>query len=492
MSKENYINEIEKVAQSRWRRYIDEKVDKSPEGLSDFASESTRNRRQLFDKPGNHQDVNSMKELSEEDRIKYIKQKLSSKDGFGKNKPQKSRAILEEMKDDIHRRKRVIRSKMNKRKLDAEFLAEQSQQGKLNLSSSMDFAGSHKDAKPDDYIDIIHGGNRAKAEAFARNGNGASQMQTYEMLNNGKVTEEGLQFHSKNKERASGYANMASSSSGGNSAILKGKIKRKYAYPNSTQGNYSDEYGIPPEYFNKMEDVKVYNPETGKVYYERKGRSNALPHGRTTTPGAPTALEKAKASNKNRKDFAFSGEGNLVTGKDTISRPKKKIPVKAKPITENAIVPYGQTDIINKEKASPLTGMSEQQKILKQNTKNRVKEKAKAIEKARAKIRAKEMARNSHLLPTIPTSKNPTFNNISATSGMNEKQRLLKDQIKNNAKQKMKNKSLVLQNLSDTADKINKNTNKRHLGKLGAGLGLAGLGLGAGVGAYKLFNKERN
>lgn len=75
MSSDYYKEQIEKIAQSRWRKHIDNLS--TEDELYDFASETSKNRRQIFNKPGNLKQRNNIGFDKEE-----IKRILSSEDGY--------------------------------------------------------------------------------------------------------------------------------------------------------------------------------------------------------------------------------------------------------------------------------------------------------------------------------------------------------------------------------------------------------------------------
>lgn len=344
----NYKSQIEKVAQARWRKYIDSL--QTEDELMDFASQASRNKRQMMNRPGNFSDRREIGFNKDE-----MKRVLSSPRGWAyednynivpttQSLRGASTDYLSNVEDvmlDAESIKRIQNRKASAQMRKAfKKLDEISGREMGGYSTSMNAPGSLEGVGPDDLVPIIHGGNRAKAEAFVRGGNGFTELQTRELLDDGKLTKTGLQFHSKVKNRAPGYASMSANNAGGSPAVIEAKIPRKYLYPNTSQGPHSDEFGLPDAYFNKMQDIKVYNPETGKVYMEMKDNKNALPYGRTRAPGAPNALERATKSNANRKDFTM-GAGELTPQTQSKEAFKEAIRKKSMVPQNQALVPVG-------------------------------------------------------------------------------------------------------------------------------------------------------
>ena len=277
------MSNFEKIAQSRYRKYLDSI--NNEDDLYNAVSDMTRNRRMLWDDPGERIERMSVGM----DKAK-IKRSLSER---VLNKPKyipKYDKIFNSSLRDLTPEEIKIRKGDMEEKLDEKRL-------KLKRAEKSFRPMSYKTKlnNPEEYVDLIHGTNEAKAKAFLRGGNGASGLQNTAYLGNGKFNNMGIQVHSLNKTRAEGYARRQSDARGGNPAILTGKIKRKYLYPNITQAHngevHSDEYGLPEELFKKIKNAKIVNPRTGEVIEEVKDLSDRLPYGRTKTPGFPKKVK---------------------------------------------------------------------------------------------------------------------------------------------------------------------------------------------------------
>lgn len=302
---------MEKIAQSKYRKYLDS-IDNEKD-LYNAVSDMTRNRRMLMGDPGdwmNRRDTGMDK--------KKLKQALS-RDVLNKPKyiPKYDRIYNSSLKEltpeEIKERRNAIEDILDEKVRNNKF---------KNRRKPMYF--NTKQNNPEEYVDLIHGTNEAKAKAFLRGGNGASALQSTAYLGNGKFNDMGIQVHSLNKTRAEGYAKMQRDARGGNPAVLTGKIKRKYLYPNATQQHQgsvlSDEYELPEELFNKIKDAKIVNPETGKVVEEVKDLSGRLPYGRTKTPGSP----KRVVYEDNLEDLVSKARKNPKANSHTLLNPENK------------------------------------------------------------------------------------------------------------------------------------------------------------------------
>lgn len=337
----NYRQYIEKTAQSRWRKYLDSKKNESE--LYEAVSDMTRNEKLRHNNP-----ADSINRKNVGNDVKTLKQQLS-KNVFHKPRyvPEYEKILntraLDLDEKSFEKRRRFVENKRDFKESLRETPKRYNSYGPMKDNKDIQ---SLKDVGPEDYVDIIHGTNKAKAEAFLRGGNGASRLESMTNLGQGKFNDMGIQVHSRIKERAPQYADMQSKVKGGHPAVVEGRIKRKFLYHN--QG---DEYGIPEEFFNKIEDAKVYNPNTKEVSMSI-GKNKSLPYGRTKTPGDLTALEKATNSNKNRRDFELVGNGKLTPGYE---RPKKKINniPKSTPIPQNnSLVPLAEKGFTMKGKGT--------------------------------------------------------------------------------------------------------------------------------------------
>lgn len=449
-SRVHYEIQIEKTAQSRWRKHID---GLSEDDMYDFGAHVSRNRPQVFNNPG-ARDVRS--EIGN-NKAEY-KRLLSGPNALGRGgiakvvEDAQNTPIPQLGEKELKRRKAVARERKHDR-ADLKWISESSK-GPNSMNPSSLSAG------PEDLVDIIHGGNRAKAEAFLQGGNGGSKLEGVAKTVDGNVSEMGLQFHSKNGQRAPMYANRAAEHKGGSPAILEGKIKRKYLHPNpSRSSGGGDEYGVPSEYFSKIQQGKVYNPQTGQVYLNQNGEApNKLPFGRTKTPGAPTAETKSMMSNKNNKKFVL-GSGSPV---ESASRPtKKNIP------TNLSLVPLGTREGV-------MAGSSPVQ--------------------SPHRPRGGAITLRQSNLPSGNKPPDFSFGSRSSQQGMGD----IKERLKNLNKRRrggqytgpLKNPLTTIDSGGTTGlvNSLNKNTSKS---KLGLGLGAGALALGAGAGLYAHNRKKK-
>lgn len=333
----DYKNEIEKVAQSRWRKYLDSI--NSEDDIWDYVADLTRNRPGSWSHPAG---ITNREELGSDK--KAIKQLLSSEDGLKRggisakvenilNTPYKNLSS-----GDLELRRNLAEEMADDRTLQRRVMQKPGRRTSMGIQTALD-------AGPDDYVSIINGTNKSRGMAFLRGGNGATKLQGRASLLDGTVNDKGLQVHSKVRDRADSYAKMQSQATGGSPAVLMGKIKRKYLHPNASQANgaisLSDEYGIPEQYFNKIKDAKLFNPETMEMYESLGDISNRLPYGRTKTPGSLTALEKSTRSNAFKEKaktpiipqsnalVPAGNKGFTMVGNGTITTPAK--PVRSTP-----------------------------------------------------------------------------------------------------------------------------------------------------------------
>lgn len=301
---------MEKIAQSKYRKYLDS-IDNEKD-LYNAVSDMTRNRRILRD-PGNW-----MNRRNTGMDKKKLKQALS-RDVLNKPKyiPKYDRIYNSSLKELTPEEIKERRNRME------DILDEKVRNNKFKKKHKSMYFNTEQN-NPEEYVDLIHGTNEAKAKAFLRGGNGASALQSTAYLGNGKFNDMGIQVHSLNKTRAEGYAKMQRDARGGNPAVLTGKIKRKYLYPNATQQHQgivlSDEYELPEELFNKIKDAKIVNPETGKVVEEVKDLSDRLPYGRTKTPGSP----KRVVYEDNLEDLVSKARKNPKANSHTLLNPENK------------------------------------------------------------------------------------------------------------------------------------------------------------------------
>ena len=240
------MNNFEKIAQSRYRKYLDSI--NNEDDLYNAVSDMTRNERLLLD-PGNKLE----REETGMDKAK-IKKSLSER-LFNKPRyaPKYDKAYNSSLKDLTPEEIKLRKDRMEER-LDDKWLLSR------RLRRSQNYTPMHYKTdlhNPEEYVDLIHGTNKAKARAFLRGGNGGSLLEGPAYLGNSKFNDMGIQVHSLNKTRAKLYAEKQSNGRGGTPAILTGKIKRKYLYPNINQAHngevHSDEYGLPEELFKKIE-----------------------------------------------------------------------------------------------------------------------------------------------------------------------------------------------------------------------------------------------
>ena len=322
----NYKNELEKIAQAKWRKYLDSKNNEA--SLYDAVADMTRNSdSHPVHNPGN---INARKEIGMDKA--ELKRRLSS-DVFNKSEylPQYEKAYKGKISELTPEELKLRKYKMEDNQME-KFLNKKRIKG--NNNTPMNIQTALKD--PEEYVDIIHGTNRAKAEAFLRGGNGPTKLESMANLGNGKGNNMGIQVHSLVKDRAEGYANSQANSRGGSPAVLSGKIKRKYLYPNANhaQGNVSlsDEYGIPQELFNKIKDAKVYNPKSGEVYMEMSGNPNALPYGRTKTPGSLGPISRTKPVTPTEKVKEILSE-TPVPNKAKLNKAPISGQLRTKPVT---------------------------------------------------------------------------------------------------------------------------------------------------------------
>ena len=245
MDKIAYYKEeiMEKAAQTKWRALIDSAKD--AKGLSNTFSEFNRNKKVIgMNTPIEQSGIKELASLA--DKKKSAKQFLSKYNQKERQLPfmrQKAKDLSKEHKDI---RLEVAHDNLDERKMVA----------RKKTNHSMGIESGTKD--PEEYMDIIHGTNRAKAKAFLQGGNGASKTESHMKLDNGKSTNMGIQVHSKVKGRAKGYADQQSGVRGGDSVELTGKVQRKYLYPNPSRGSGGgDEYGLPSIHHDKIKDGKI-------------------------------------------------------------------------------------------------------------------------------------------------------------------------------------------------------------------------------------------
>lgn len=270
---------MEKIAQARWRKAID-RIDTSTfDGrtrMQNFVSNFNRNDRFM--------------NAAYNDEMSPL---LNAANGTIKDKPDIKRAISKYINRPSFLNKRLgtqantsvstwtpeqrrsrLRSLMNNAGERGFVRRIQRKEGAWNSpdNSFGPFAYSRRGMtqNPDDYVDIISGTNKAKGMAFLQGGNAANKLESEAMLPSGKLSGMGLQVHSRITERAPGYARMSADSRGGQPAILKGQIKRKYLYPNANHGSSGDEYGIPRELYSKIRNGRIEDL-SGNVIYRHKG-----------------------------------------------------------------------------------------------------------------------------------------------------------------------------------------------------------------------------
>lgn len=115
------------------------------------------------------------------------------------------------------------------------------------------------DGDPEEYMQVIHGGDHAKIKNFINSGNTHYRTENTMLTNNPNkpISEDGFMFHSSYQGRAVPYANMYTAGSLGEPAVLTGKVKRKYLYHN--QG---DEYSLPKHLYDKIENPQIFTQKS--------------------------------------------------------------------------------------------------------------------------------------------------------------------------------------------------------------------------------------
>lgn len=292
----NYKEQMEKIAKARWKKHLDGL--QSEDDIWDYVSDLTRNRPGGWNHPGNYA---NREELGS--NKKEIKRLLSSEKGLGRGgiaanvERAKNKSYRDLTPGELGIRKALMDDVKMDKLSNKSILNNPDKRKSMGILTKLD-----ETVGPDDYVDIINGTNKSRALGFLRGGNGHTNLQGKAYLHDGTIQNKGLQVHSLVKDRAPLYAKKQAENTGGSPAILTGKIKRKYLFPNpSTGSGFGDEYGIPSQYFNKIKNAKVTNPETGKVYESVKDLSERLPFGLSKTPGSPNIAKKLDKINEFKK-----------------------------------------------------------------------------------------------------------------------------------------------------------------------------------------------
>jgi hypothetical protein len=228
---------MEKVAQSKWRTLIDTAPDQ--QALSNVFAEFNRNRNvHGANIPGRDVNIHASQEMGA--LRTRVKQFLSTFTQANK-RPFVTKSVHELTPEEVRMRRAIVKDRNHKRKDTGIF--------------AMDIDTGHD---PEEWMPIIHGTNRSKAETFLRSGNGASR--TDNVMNTGDVKPSpmGIMVHSRVVDRADHYASKTSGMRGGDPVVLTGEIQRKHLFPNpSRSSGYGDEYSIPVPFYDKIRNAAL-------------------------------------------------------------------------------------------------------------------------------------------------------------------------------------------------------------------------------------------
>jgi hypothetical protein len=232
---------MEKLAQSKWRALIDAAPDQ--QALSNLFAEFNRNHY-VNGWTNQARAIN----LHQPQDINELRTKIKQILNVTKPKPWANKPVHALTPDEFATRKEISFDKQDERK----------RRGKTSMSIDT----GHD---PEEWMPIIHGTNRARAEAFLRSGNGAARTDSVHATGIAPPSHMGIMVHSKFGDRADDYAGRAAASRGGDPVVLTGEIQRKHLFPNPSRGSgYGDEYSIPVPFHDKIRNATL-RPGTTKA-----------------------------------------------------------------------------------------------------------------------------------------------------------------------------------------------------------------------------------
>jgi hypothetical protein len=220
-----YKNQIEKIAQSKWRKLIDSAKD--IDELKHTSGNMLRNVKAVYsDVPYGSLLAKIRDDIARgtiqlpDAKIgakKYISQILSK---FHNNYPKTKMQMKAE------KLKKYISTKNARHLLDGE-----------------------------DYIDIIHGAEANRIKGYFHGRGAAYPIPPVKV--GGKIINKGIFVHSQYGDRASAYAHDSAVPRLGEPGILTGKIQKKYVARHNDYSGGGDEYLIPKEHLDKIIDRKI-------------------------------------------------------------------------------------------------------------------------------------------------------------------------------------------------------------------------------------------
>jgi hypothetical protein len=191
---------------------------------------------------------------------------------FTNNSKEKAIEYLKQYNE--HLPKELTRREKRSIEYDKKLLEEY--QSNKNTNEFDDFLSIYEDEKvrnlwniqsEDDLMTFYNGTSKTRAEHFLTRGTGGTRLENLAFINNATATSEiGLQVMFDNS-RAAYYGKQQSALTKDTPVIIQGKIKAKYLHAGS---NWGYEYGIPQEYWDKIEEASILHAETGETLQKLK------------------------------------------------------------------------------------------------------------------------------------------------------------------------------------------------------------------------------
>ena len=111
----------------------------------------------------------------------------------------------------------------------------------------------------DEYVRILHGGGIGRINRMLSGGGASYPTDVTYRLSNGRVSNLGMMVHSKRLEwlRMDHYASNNAATKMDQPGILGGRIQKKYLYHNNGYSGGGDEYTIPKIHLDKIQEAQI-------------------------------------------------------------------------------------------------------------------------------------------------------------------------------------------------------------------------------------------
>ena len=197
----------------------------------------------------------------------------------------------------------------------------------------------------DDLIEFYNGTSKTKAERFLSEGLGGTSLENIPIIENGESTilrGEGLQVM-LNDSRATFYAKKKAELTDDIPVVIKGKVRAKNLYA----ANNDYEYGIPRDFYDQLEDVQIFDANTGKQIgaYNKGKKVDFDPNNKMSGKTLNEEEEEfhKKTERKNTKSQETKSD---TTSKTTESSTKTKTKYKSsKTFANDNLTKYSQQEI---------------------------------------------------------------------------------------------------------------------------------------------------